>query len=437
MCNHECEATPADPMTCRRPPRISNRACNQRSLFILPLLSTLLILSNVLSVASAQEATSPEEGTGIPRRTAPSDDDLYILLDEISVFSCRGVKNEIKLTEEDVNVVNEKGNRVYFIKAPGNYSLHFKKINVLNDFGHLTGEIGITLQVPILEGPNGIRFDVPYTMVPETGLLNQQCDEFSGIVERDKRQYCRYCELCGLSEKIESTLAGQKGGHQFLPEVAKGDEQPFAPKCGKIGAKTYEFKRTINLPGRRELEDKVKQKINGVDAEIKKRLNKGRGRFQVFLNLISADQPPISQKAWFDGSEQCRCCGRDKDPNCRNVLSFLYCNAEDCKSAWAQQCLHNSAKIAACYTVEFNYRMTVKHEDVVEFLRENNYPNQEVATRPPPPATTSAPQHRDSDSSKLPKSCVDAMPARLTHLRRYCTIFWNEKLCCTHCEGVC
>lgn len=35
----------------------------------------------------------------------------------------------------------------------------------------------------------GIRFDVPYTMIPETGLLNQQCDEHSGIVERDKRQY--------------------------------------------------------------------------------------------------------------------------------------------------------------------------------------------------------------------------------------------------------
>uniref|UniRef100_A0A915CW86 Uncharacterized protein n=1 Tax=Ditylenchus dipsaci TaxID=166011 RepID=A0A915CW86_9BILA len=233
------------------------------------------------------------------RRTAPSDDDLYILLDEISVFSCRGVKNEIKLTEDDVDVVNEKGNKVYFIKAPGNYSLHFKRINVLNDFGYLTGEIGITLQVPILEGPNGIRFDVPYTMVPETGLLNQQCDEFSGIVERDKRQYCRYCELCGLSEKIETALAGNQGGHQFLPEVAKGspEEAAFAPKCGKIGAKTYEFKRTINLPGRKELESKVKQKISGVDAEIKKRLNKGRGRFQVFLNLISADQPPISQKA--------------------------------------------------------------------------------------------------------------------------------------------
>lgn len=29
-----------------------------------------------------------------------------------------------------------------------------------------------------------------------------------------------------------------------------------------------------------------------------------RGRFQVFLNLISASQPPITQKNWFDGSEQ-------------------------------------------------------------------------------------------------------------------------------------
>lgn len=65
------------------------------------------------------------------------------------------------------------------------------------------------------------------------------------------------------------------------------------------------------------------------------------------------------------------------------MLSFLYCNAEDCKSAWAQQCLHNSARIAACYTVEFNYRMTTAYADVVHFLRENNYPNQEIATRRP------------------------------------------------------
>uniref|UniRef100_A0A1I8C0G8 Uncharacterized protein n=1 Tax=Meloidogyne hapla TaxID=6305 RepID=A0A1I8C0G8_MELHA len=360
--------------------------------------------------------------------------DLYILLDEISVFSCRGIKNEIKLTEEDVQIVNEKGNKVYYIKAPGNYSLHFKNINVLNNL------------VPILEGPAGIRFDVPYTMIPETGLLDQHCDETSGIVQREKRQYCRYCELCTLADKIEQGLAN--GEHQYLPILASGQEQPFAPKCSKIGAKSYEFKRTINLPGRFDLEQKVKQKMSGVDAEIRKRLNKGRGRFQVFLNLISADAPPITMTDWFDGSEQCRCCGREKDPKCRGVLSFLYCNVEDCKSAYAQQCLHNSARIVACYTVEFNYRMTTRKEEVQQFLQqftteipnikeENN--NQRINQH-----QTSSPRrlvYGDEQRSRQPKElsikCVSQMATRLTHLRRYCNIFWNEKLCCSHCPGIC
>lgn len=83
------------------------------------------------------------------------EDELYILLDDISVYSCRGVHNEINLTEEDVQIVNEKGNKVYYIKAPGNYSMHFKRINVLNPLAHLSGEIGVTLQVPIFEGPAG------------------------------------------------------------------------------------------------------------------------------------------------------------------------------------------------------------------------------------------------------------------------------------------
>lgn len=80
---------------------------------------------------------------------------------------------------------------------------------------------------------------------------------------------------------------------------------------------------------------------------------------------------------------QCRCCGMHRDDSCRSVLSFLYCNDEDCKSAWAQKCLHNSARIAACYTVEFNYRMTTSYDDVLQFLRENSYPNQESSNRPP------------------------------------------------------
>uniref|UniRef100_A0A915LDG8 Uncharacterized protein n=1 Tax=Meloidogyne javanica TaxID=6303 RepID=A0A915LDG8_MELJA len=362
----------------------------------------------------------------------------------------------------DVQIVNEKGNKVYYIKAPGNYSLHFKNINVLNNLAYLSGEIG----VPILEGPAGIRFDVPYTMIPETGLLDQHCDEASGIVQREKRQYCRYCELCTLADKIEQGLTN--GEHQFLPILASGQEQPFAPKCSKIGAKSYEFKRTINLPGRFDLEQKIKQKMSGVDAEIRKRLNKGRGRFQVFLNLISADAPPITMTDWFDGSEQCRCCGREKDPKCRGVLSFLYCNVEDCKSAYAQQCLHNSARIVACYTVEFNYRMTTRREEVQQFLRENNYPDQDLTTslaadeltseipnqnikegitenqRFNQHQQTSAPKrlvYGDEQRARQPKElsikCVSQMATRLTHLRRYCNIFWNEKLCCSHCPGIC
>lgn len=50
----------------------------------------------------------------------------------------------------------------------------------------------------------------------------------------------------------------------------------------------------------------LKLKKNNQKNFFKKILNFKRGRFQVFLNLISASQPPITQKAWFDGSEQVR-----------------------------------------------------------------------------------------------------------------------------------
>lgn len=86
--------------------------------------------------------------------------------------------------------------------------------------------------------------------------------------------YCsRYCDICGLSEKIESHL--NKEGYEFLPELANGNEEKFAPKCTQISANTYEFKRTINLPGRKHLEAKVREKMQGLDGEIRKRLNKG------------------------------------------------------------------------------------------------------------------------------------------------------------------
>jgi hypothetical protein len=59
---------------------------------------------------------------------------------------------------KDVQIVNERGNKVYYIKAPGNYSMHFKRINVLNPLAHLSGEIGVTLQVSFL---HFLRYIIP------------------------------------------------------------------------------------------------------------------------------------------------------------------------------------------------------------------------------------------------------------------------------------
>uniref|UniRef100_A0A0R3RVD6 Uncharacterized protein n=1 Tax=Elaeophora elaphi TaxID=1147741 RepID=A0A0R3RVD6_9BILA len=393
------------------------------------LLIAIVLCATITIVHSQQQQTNVDD-----------DDNLYILIDEINVYTCRGVKNEIKLTEDDIDIVNEKGNRVYFIKAPGSYSLHFKKLAVIKDIGYLSGEIGVTLQVPIIEGPAGIRFDLPYTVVPETGILDQECDKYSGVIERSNRQYCRYCDICGITAKLETDL-NDKGHHLFLPEVARGTEEKFSPVCNRIASNIYEFNRTINLPGRRELEVLINEKVQGLDGEIRQRLNKKRGRFQVFLNLISAEQPAIKQDDWFTKSTDCRCCWDDRGSSCHGVLSFLYCNKEECKNNWAQRCLHHTARIVACYTVEFNYHTTTSYADVIQFLNENNYPNQETVTSIPEIQKTS-PHLPDTGeinniAQTLNERCVAKMPQKMTHLRRYCVIFWNDKLCCSHCPDVC
>ncbi|PAV68834.1 hypothetical protein WR25_03556 [Diploscapter pachys] len=207
------------------------------------------------------------------------------MIDEISVYNCRGVRNEIKITEEDVLLEDENGNKAYYIKAPGNYTLNLKKIKVVKDFGYLAGEIGITLQVPIIEGPAGMRFDLPYTIVPETGLLSQQCDAHSGVVERNGRQYwrvfdflpnetmkIRYCDLCRTAEQVVSDL--NSGDFVFLPNSTKDYASKHA-ECGRIAADEYDLKKTVSLPSRSTLESLIRNKVQGVDEEIEKRLNKG------------------------------------------------------------------------------------------------------------------------------------------------------------------
>lgn len=74
-------------------------------------------------------------------------------------------------------------------------------------------------------------------------------------------------------------------GHLFLPEVARGTEEKFAPVCNRIASNIYEFKRTINLPGRRELERQINDKVQGLDGEIRQRLNKKVFFFHVYFTF--------------------------------------------------------------------------------------------------------------------------------------------------------
>ena len=54
-----------------------------------PFLAALFLILRLIGELRAQQEERRDDG-----------DELFILLDEISVFSCRGVKNEIRLTEE-------------------------------------------------------------------------------------------------------------------------------------------------------------------------------------------------------------------------------------------------------------------------------------------------------------------------------------------------
>lgn len=94
--------------------------------------------------------------------------------------------------------------------------------------------------------------------------------------------FSRYCDMCGLTAKLETDLNDK--GHLFLPEVARGTEEKFAPICNRIVSNIYTFNRTINLPGRRELEVLINEKVEGLDGEIRQRLNK-KVRCLCLLNI--------------------------------------------------------------------------------------------------------------------------------------------------------
>uniref|UniRef100_A0A914XY36 Uncharacterized protein n=1 Tax=Panagrolaimus superbus TaxID=310955 RepID=A0A914XY36_9BILA len=86
--------------------------------------------------------------------------------------------------------------------------------------------------------------------------------------------------------------------------------------------------------------------------------------------------------------------------------------------------------------------MTTSYNDVQKFLAENKYPNQDTdvaVTQPPQPIAPVQPliSPEQISAQDIPAQCVAQIPVKSSHLRRYCTIFWNEKLCCANCPGFC
>ncbi|VDO26116.1 unnamed protein product [Onchocerca flexuosa] len=361
------------------------------------------------------------------------DDDLYVLIDEITVYTCRGTKNEIKITEDNIDIVI-----VYTSSKLPEVALYTSK-----NFG----EIGVTLQVPIIDDPAEIRFDLPYTVKSETGILDQECDKYSGVIERGNRH--RYCDICGFTAKLETDVNSQ--GHLFLPEVARGTKEKFASGCNKIASNIYEFSRTINLPGRHELEARINEKIQGLTVR--------------FVNVLTknAEKPAIKQDDWFMKSADeyavnslvifnlCNFCPQAKRYIFKKVRLKCKNSSADvvemivtlrATNNWAKRCLHHTAHIAACYTVEFNHRTTTSFADVIQFLKENDFPNQESVTVSLPEIQGTSQHLLDTAEINdialpLAERCVAKMSQKMTHLRRYCKIFRNDTLCCSHCPDVC
>ena len=49
---------------------------------------------------------------------------------------------------------------------------------------NIAGELSVLLEVPLLES-SLVRFDFPYSVIPEKSLLNDVCDQESGVVSRE------------------------------------------------------------------------------------------------------------------------------------------------------------------------------------------------------------------------------------------------------------
>ncbi len=92
-------------------------------------------------------------------------------------------KNLVTITQRDVDIEKSNGDPVNYIKAPGTYRIHFKKIVFQREFQFLSGDLSALLEVPFASN-RILRYDAPYSIIPEKSAHGgQKCDDDAGVVK--------------------------------------------------------------------------------------------------------------------------------------------------------------------------------------------------------------------------------------------------------------
>jgi hypothetical protein len=416
-------------------------------------------------------------------------DKLWLLFDHTNLFECAGVTNQYKISKDDISIRDQQGKLAYYLECPNMYTISFDNIKVLKALPNIAGHLAATLQVPLVQGPAGLSLDFPYQCVPQKQLLQaSQCDNESGVYTdpAERKEYCRYCDICDSSSHAEKKVSTEALGHKY---VDIDESNSFNKVCRNINAQTYSIKRQVSVPGKKELEDSANANVKGgLTADLEKKLKIGKGKLQIFLKLISSSGAPVQSAGWYRGTKGCECCVKDAAGNsaCKQQSSFLSGiaggifagsgnNCLKCNNQYVQQCLTGQPQVVGCYTVEYNFRVTDKRSDVVEFQKQIDYQNnankakytdtdaklsEKVNVLAPTVVGTGTNSNTNTNTNtnqavvsgntgssggKAPcsKCSKDACMKGITFppTTQYCSSWWDtpsaRNYCCTKCPSVC
>lgn len=108
-----------------------------------------------------------------------------------------------------------------------------------------------------------------------------------------------------------------------------------------------------------------------------------KGRFQLSLQLWTSDTAPVSSTSWYTNRKGCECCVKDEAGNNKCKLNvpggawsqFAGTNCQKCNDEYAKNCMAGKPEKTACYTFDFNFRVTSNQTALEEFKKQIDYDN--------------------------------------------------------------